>query len=234
MAGEHVLVVEDNEKSMKLFRDVLQATGYSTLEARTGEDAVALARLQAPAIVLMDIQLPGIDGVEALARLRADERTAPRFPCARSDRAGDAGRPRAVPGGRLCRLSREAGRSRRVTPDGRGALRRGTQALRFIPKGPWKANARVRSTPRRRRLSSSSSGICPRMRFEVRAREREQLHGGPGDDRGGSLSRCQEERDLAERVARAEHHRCRAAGPDDLGFAFFDQVDGDCFRIRRR
>ncbi len=76
MAGEHVLVVEDNEKSMKLFRDVLQATGYSTLEARTGEDAVALARLQAPAIVLMDIQLPGIDGVEALARLRADERTA--------------------------------------------------------------------------------------------------------------------------------------------------------------
>jgi two-component system cell cycle response regulator DivK len=76
MAGERVLVVEDNEKSMKLFRDVLRATGYSTLEARTGEDAVALARLEAPAIVLMDIQLPGIDGVEALARLRADERTA--------------------------------------------------------------------------------------------------------------------------------------------------------------
>ncbi len=76
MAGERVLVVEDNEKSMKLFRDVLQATGYRTLEARTGEDAVALARLQTPAIVLMDIQLPGIDGVEALARLRADERTA--------------------------------------------------------------------------------------------------------------------------------------------------------------
>jgi two-component system, cell cycle response regulator DivK len=76
MAGERVLVVEDNEKSMKLFRDVLQATGYRTVEARTGEDAVALARLQTPAIVLMDVQLPGIDGVEALARLRADERTA--------------------------------------------------------------------------------------------------------------------------------------------------------------
>ncbi len=76
MAGERVLVVEDNERSMKLFRDILQATGYRTLEARTGEDAVALARLQTPAIVLMDIQLPGIDGVEALARLRADERTA--------------------------------------------------------------------------------------------------------------------------------------------------------------
>ena len=76
MAGECVLVVEDNEKSMKLFRDLLQATGYTTVEACTGEDAVALARLQTPAIVLMDIQLPGIDGVEALARLRADERTA--------------------------------------------------------------------------------------------------------------------------------------------------------------
>jgi two-component system, cell cycle response regulator DivK len=76
MAGERVLVVEDNEKSLKLFRDVLQATGYSTVEARTGEDAVALARLQTPTVVLMDIQLPGIDGVEALARLRADERTA--------------------------------------------------------------------------------------------------------------------------------------------------------------
>ncbi len=75
MPGELVLVVEDNEKSMKLFRDVLQANGYSTVEAPTGEDAVALARLQTPAIVLMDVQLPGIDGVEALARLRADERT---------------------------------------------------------------------------------------------------------------------------------------------------------------
>ena len=76
MAGERVLVVEDNERSMKLLRDLLQATGYSTVEARTGEDAVALARLRIPAIVLMDVQLPGIDGVEALAWLRADDRTA--------------------------------------------------------------------------------------------------------------------------------------------------------------
>ncbi len=76
MAGEHILVVEDNEKSMKLFRDVLQATGYITLEAGTGEDAVELALLHPPALVLMDVQLPGIDGVEALARLRGDVRTA--------------------------------------------------------------------------------------------------------------------------------------------------------------
>jgi CheY-like chemotaxis protein len=76
MADRHVLVVEDNEKNMKLFRDVLQATGYSTVEATTGEDAVELALSQKPALVLMDVQLPGISGVEALARLRRDERTA--------------------------------------------------------------------------------------------------------------------------------------------------------------
>ena len=76
MAGERILVVEDNEKSMKLFRDVLQATGYHPLEASTGEDAVELALQHIPALVLMDVQLPGIDGVEALARLRRDARTA--------------------------------------------------------------------------------------------------------------------------------------------------------------
>ncbi len=75
MAGELVLIVEDNEKNMKLFRDVLLATGYSTLEATTGEDAVALAVSHTPALVLMDVQLPGIDGVEALVRLRRDART---------------------------------------------------------------------------------------------------------------------------------------------------------------
>jgi two-component system cell cycle response regulator DivK len=76
MAGELVLVVEDNEKSMKLFRDVLQATGYRTLEATRGERAVELATGHAPDLVLMDIQLPDLDGSEALRRLRADERTA--------------------------------------------------------------------------------------------------------------------------------------------------------------
>jgi two-component system cell cycle response regulator DivK len=76
MLDERVLIVEDNGKNMKLVRDVLQATGYSTLEATTGEDAVELALSQAPALVLMDVQLPGIDGVEALERLRQDERTA--------------------------------------------------------------------------------------------------------------------------------------------------------------
>jgi two-component system cell cycle response regulator DivK len=73
--GGRVLVVEDNEKNMKLFRDVLQARGYETFEAGTGDDAIALATIHVPDLVLMDIGLPGTDGVEALGRLRADGRT---------------------------------------------------------------------------------------------------------------------------------------------------------------
>jgi two-component system cell cycle response regulator DivK len=76
VAGEQILVVEDNDKNMKLVRDVLVATGYRTLEAATGGQAVALAAEHAPDLVLMDIQLPDVDGVHALRRLRADERTA--------------------------------------------------------------------------------------------------------------------------------------------------------------
>ncbi|HTG40337.1 MAG TPA: response regulator [Methylomirabilota bacterium] len=76
MAGEQILVVEDNEKNMKLFRDVLRATGYRTLEASTGEQALILAARHGPALVLMDIRLPDMTGVEALGRLRRHERTA--------------------------------------------------------------------------------------------------------------------------------------------------------------
>jgi two-component system cell cycle response regulator DivK len=76
MAGAQILVVEDNEKNMKLVRDVLQAVGYRTLEATTGGRAVELAAKQAPDLALVDIQLPDMNGVEALGRLRADKRTA--------------------------------------------------------------------------------------------------------------------------------------------------------------
>lgn len=76
MASERVLIAEDNEKNLKLFRDVLQVSGYETLEATTGEQAIELATGHAPDLVLMDIRLGGMDGVETLRRLRQDERTA--------------------------------------------------------------------------------------------------------------------------------------------------------------
>ena len=76
MAGEQILVVEDNEKNMKLFRDVLRATGYRTLEASTGAQALIVATAHQPALVLMDVRLPDMGGVEVLRRLRMDERTA--------------------------------------------------------------------------------------------------------------------------------------------------------------
>jgi two-component system cell cycle response regulator DivK len=71
-----ILIIEDNEKNMKLARDVLQAKGYHTLEAVTGEDGVRLAREKVPDLVLMDIQLPGINGIEAFRQIRADGKTA--------------------------------------------------------------------------------------------------------------------------------------------------------------
>jgi CheY-like chemotaxis protein len=71
MANELILIVEDNEQNRKLARDLLRVNGYRTVEAETGEDGVRLAAESAPALVLMDIHLPGISGIEALARLRA-------------------------------------------------------------------------------------------------------------------------------------------------------------------
>ena len=75
MAGELILIVEDNEKNRKLVRDVLQFKGYQTVESETGEEGVRLAQELRPALVLMDIQLPGIDGITALGRLREDPTT---------------------------------------------------------------------------------------------------------------------------------------------------------------
>src|SRR6266581_4317702 len=71
-----ILIVEDNERNLKLVRDVLQVKGYETLEAVTGEDGVKLAVEHKPDLVLMDIQLPGMNGIEALGVLRANPITA--------------------------------------------------------------------------------------------------------------------------------------------------------------
>ena len=70
-----VLIIEDNDKNMKLARDVLRAKGYETLEAVTGEEGVKLALEKKPDLVLMDIQLPGINGIEAFRQIRGNAGT---------------------------------------------------------------------------------------------------------------------------------------------------------------
>ena len=75
MANELILIVEDNQKNLKLVRDVLQYRGYQTIEAGSGEEGVRLAKARIPDLVLMDIQLPGMDGIAALGELRADVTT---------------------------------------------------------------------------------------------------------------------------------------------------------------
>ncbi len=75
MANELILIVEDNEKNRKLVRDVLQVKGYKTIETETAEEGIRLAQESQPALILMDIQLPGIDGITALKRLREEPKT---------------------------------------------------------------------------------------------------------------------------------------------------------------
>jgi two-component system, cell cycle response regulator DivK len=75
MAGELILIIEDNEKNRKLARDVLQVKGYQTIESETAEEGLELALEKSPALILMDIQLPGIDGITALKQLRLNPKT---------------------------------------------------------------------------------------------------------------------------------------------------------------
>ena len=75
MAGELILIVEDNDKSRKLVRDVLTFKGYAVIESETGEGGIRLAQERRPSLVLMDIRLPGIDGIEVLRQLRAEPTT---------------------------------------------------------------------------------------------------------------------------------------------------------------
>ena len=71
-----ILIVEDNEKNLKLVRDVLQVKGFATIEAGTAEEGIQLAASRKPDLILMDIQLPGMNGIDALKHLRSDKATA--------------------------------------------------------------------------------------------------------------------------------------------------------------
>jgi two-component system cell cycle response regulator DivK len=75
MAGELILIIEDNEKNRKLARDVLNVKGYKTIESETAEEGLTLAIEKFPSLILMDIQLPGMDGITALKRLKTDPQT---------------------------------------------------------------------------------------------------------------------------------------------------------------
>lgn len=75
MANELILIIEDNEKNRKLCRDVLQVKGYLTIESETAEEGLKLAAEKSPALILMDIQLPGMDGITAMKQLKGDPKT---------------------------------------------------------------------------------------------------------------------------------------------------------------
>jgi two-component system, cell cycle response regulator DivK len=75
MTARSILIVDDDERNRKLVRDVLQADGIPTLEARDGEEALALAAAHLPAVILLDVRLPDIDGAEVVRRLKAEPAT---------------------------------------------------------------------------------------------------------------------------------------------------------------
>jgi two-component system, cell cycle response regulator DivK len=73
--AKKILIVEDEPRNMKLFRDLLHRNGYETIEANDGEQGVALARTSNPALILMDIMMPKMDGIEAMRILKTDSTT---------------------------------------------------------------------------------------------------------------------------------------------------------------
>ena len=75
MANELILIIEDNDKNRKLIRDLLQVKGYQTIDTETAEDGLKLAEEKTPALILMDIQLPGMDGITAMKQLKAMPKT---------------------------------------------------------------------------------------------------------------------------------------------------------------
>jgi CheY-like chemotaxis protein len=75
MADELIMIVEDNELNRKLLRDVLRAQGYRVVETTTAEEGLQMVRAERPRLILMDLQLPGMDGITALRELKSDPAT---------------------------------------------------------------------------------------------------------------------------------------------------------------
>lgn len=73
LMSKKVMIVEDNELNMKLFRDLVEASGYETIETRNGLMALELARSSMPSLILVDIQLPEVSGIDVIKQLKADE-----------------------------------------------------------------------------------------------------------------------------------------------------------------
>ncbi len=198
MANELILIVEDNAQNLKLARDLLQVHGYRTIEAETGEDGVALATERAPDLVVMDIHLPGISGIEALARLRARACDA-LDPGDRVHRVGDAAGPERHHRGRLRRFREQADQHRGVPRGGRGG------ACRSAAGG---ARDRGADPGRRRHAGERQAARRPALGERLRRDRR-----GLGDRR----SRARRHRRPGPRAARRDDagprrlHRLRAA-----------------------
>ena len=131
-----VLIVEDNELNMKLFNDLLEAHGYATLKTGHGIEAMELARAHKPDLILMDIQLPEVSGLEVTRWLKADDELKS-IPGDRHHGLRHEGRRGADPGGRLRGLSVQADLGRQVHRHGQD-LSRGRQpaALRLQGQHP--------------------------------------------------------------------------------------------------
>ena len=135
-----VLVVDDNDLNRKLAVDVLSAAGFRTFGAATAEQGIALAVEHVPDVILMDLRLPDMDGVDAMGRLAA-ARAHGSHPGGRDERVAARGERRLARGGRLRRMAREADPREHVSRAGSPLLRRESGVTRL--ERPYRA-----STPR--------------------------------------------------------------------------------------
>ena len=219
--GALILIIEDNPRNLKLARDILNHKGYETLEAENAEDGLALARARHPDLVLMDVQLPGMDGVQALGRLRADPETRD-IPVIAAHRVRHERRSGAVPRGRIRPLPREAARHPRVPAAGRrGARSRGGERVNMPEQATilvvddLPQNVRLLEAilaPRGYRVAAANSGR-EALEHAGRGAGRPRAAGHP-DARDGRVRGVPgaARRAVHELPARRDDHRERRAG----------------------